>query len=111
MSNSIEAIKKQIELLKLEQENDREQHKEKISKSSIQERKQLGITWYPIIIKDSYYGYGDRLIIEIERPNDNYYPHQFQFGCTVSLFSNHSNYSPSENTLNGTVSLVRMNQL
>lgn len=111
MPNAIEEIKKQIHLLKIEQEDDRTQYRDKILKSSIQERKQLGVTWYPIVIKDSYYGYGERLILEVERPSGTYIPHQFQFGCTASLFSNNQNYSDQEQAITGVVSAVRMNQL
>ncbi len=107
MPSSIEEIKRQIQLLKIEQEEDRIQYRDKILKSSVQERKLLGVTWYPIVIKDSYYGYGERLILEIERPGNVYLPHQFQFGCTASLFSNHD----TEHAVTGVVSAVRMNQL
>jgi superfamily I DNA and/or RNA helicase len=109
MASSIESIKNQIELLKIEQEEERRQHSEKLLKLSLAERKSQGITWYPIIIKESYYGYGDRLILEIERPSDQHQPHSFQHGCTAALFSNHPNYQG--NSIQGVVSNVRYNQL
>lgn len=111
MTTAKDAIKLQKELLKIEQEDDKQQYKEKTLKYSIAERKLLGITWYPIVIKDSYYGYGERLIIEIEKPNAAYQSHQFQHGCTVSLFSNHQSYQNDDKNIRGVVNLVRMNQL
>ncbi len=100
-----------LDLLRIEQEEDRAQYRDKILGSSIQERKKSGTTWYPIVIRESYYGTGDRLILEIERPGDHFIPNHFQFGSVASLFSNHGNEGKDNPSISGVVSLVRRNNI
>jgi ATP-dependent RNA/DNA helicase IGHMBP2 len=99
-----EELKRLLELLKLEEEEDRRQYAERIEKVSLRERVEQGFTWYPIVIKDIYYGMGERLMMDIERPAKQYILHQFQHGCTASLFSNHENYRNEQ--IKGIVSAV-----
>jgi len=100
-----------FDLLRIEQEEDRVQYREKILGASIQERKKSGTTWYPIVIKESYYGTGERLILEIERPGEHFIPNLFQFGSVASLFSNHGNGGKDNPSISGVVSLVRRNNI
>ncbi len=111
MSDSIQELQNTLSLLKIEQEEDRAQYRDKALSASIQERKKQGITWYPIVIKESYYGVGDRLILEIERPGDLHVPNQFQFGSVASLFSNHQQEGKDNPSIHGVVSLVRRNNI
>ncbi|HYG40260.1 MAG TPA: AAA domain-containing protein [Cytophagales bacterium] len=97
------------DLLKIEEEEDKNQYNNKVLKYSLFERKQQGITWYPLIIRESYYGVGERLIVELERPSDKHIPHQFQTGRTAALFSNSER--GEKLAVNGVVSAVRDNQL
>jgi ATP-dependent RNA/DNA helicase IGHMBP2 len=97
------------EILKIEEEEDRAQYNNRILKYSLNERKQQGITWYPIRIRESYYGVGERLIVEIERPSDKEIPHQFQSGRIAALFSNSE--KGEKFSVNGVISAVRENQL
>jgi ATP-dependent RNA/DNA helicase IGHMBP2 len=97
------------DILKIEEEEDRAQYNDRILRYSINERKQQGVTWYPIIIRESYYGVGERLIVEIERPSDKNIPHQFQTGRLASLFSNSE--KGEKFAVNGVISAVRENNL
>ncbi len=106
-----EELQHTLALLQIEQEEDRNQYREKILGASIQERKKNGTTWYPIVIRESYYGTGERLILEIERPGDQYIPNLFQFGSVASLFSNYSNEGKDNPSISGVVSLVRRNNI
>ena len=106
-----EELQHTLELLKIEQEEDRAQYREKVLGASIQERKKTGSTWYPIVIKESYYGTGERLILEIERPSDQFIPNLFQFGSVASLFSNFANEGKDNPCISGVVSLVRRNNI
>ena len=108
---AIQSLQKTLELLKTEQEEDRNQYKEKILKSPLNERKKLGITWYPIVIKDHYYGVGERLILEVERPGNHALENNFQFGSIASLFSNFHNEGIENPSIAGVVSSVRQNLL
>ncbi|HVD97493.1 MAG TPA: AAA domain-containing protein [Cytophagaceae bacterium] len=104
-------LQRTIDLLKIEQDEDRNQYREKILGASIQERKKAGTTWYPIVIRESYYGTGERLILEIERPGDLSIPNLFQFGSVASLFSNYHNEGKENPSISGVVSLVRRNNI
>jgi ATP-dependent RNA/DNA helicase IGHMBP2 len=96
-------------LLKAEEEEDRLQYIEKTEKVPLQGRRLQGLCWYPLVIKESYYGTGDRLFLEIERPTDQDLPHQFSNGRSVSLFCRQEGHD--EPPLKGVVSAVRENQL
>lgn len=111
MMSPTEELQRTLDLLKIEQEEDRIQYREKILGASIQERKKSGTTWYPIVIRESYYGTGERLILEIERPGDQSIPNLFQFGSVASLFSNYSNEGKDNPSISGVVSLVRRNNI
>jgi len=106
-----EELQRTLELLQIEREEDRLQYSEKIAKASIQERKKAGITWYPIVIRESYYGMGERLVLEIERPGEHFIPNNFQFGSSAALFSNYGNEGKDNPSVTGTVSLVRRNNI
>jgi ATP-dependent RNA/DNA helicase IGHMBP2 len=111
MPEPIAELQKTLDLLRIEQEEDRLQYRDKILGASIQERKKTGVTWYPIVIKESYYGTGERLILEIERPSDTFIPNLFQFGSVASLFSNYNNEGRDNPAISGVVSLVRRNNI
>lgn len=109
--NSTDELERVLQLLQIEQEEDRQQYKEKVLKSSLSERKQQGVSWYPIVIKESYYGVGERLILEIERPTNTEVPNLFQTGRVASLFSNFHNEGIDNPSIAGVVSAVRPNGL
>lgn len=110
-SLSLFDLNKTLQLLKKEQEEDRNQYREKVLKNSLTERKNLGVSWYPIVIKEAYYGVGERLTLEIERPGNTDAPHMFQFGSMASLFSNYHNEGAENPSLTGIVTSVRSNNL
>jgi hypothetical protein len=109
MNSSREELEHLLSILSIEQEADREQYKEKVLKSSLAERKRLGVSWYPIVIKESFYGMGERLILEIERPTNKDIPHQFSTGKVASLFSNYHHEGSDNPSIAGVVMAGRMN--
>src|SRR6476661_1318225 len=94
---------KLMELLQIEKEEDRAISEEWLRSVSVQDRRAAGITWYPIAIRDTEVGRGDYLTVEIERPGFQDIIHQFRFGSSVSLFSQHD---ASIDRLEGVVSYV-----
>lgn len=90
------------ELLQIEHKDDAAQYKLQMERNSVHSRKEMGVTWFPIIIKNEELGAGDYLQVEIERPQTDI-PHQFRFGMPVELFSNHA---PETDHLKGTISYV-----
>lgn len=101
-------FKKQLDLLKLERETDRQSYQQMTTTSSVAERRGNGLTWYPIAIRGSEMSRGDYLTVEVERTTHQDIPHQLRFGASAMLFSNHD---PKEDHLEGTISYQGGNRL
>lgn len=94
------------ELLARERKADRLSYEAITKQSSAAERRQAGITWYPVAIRDTEIGRGDYLTIEIERTTHHDIVHQFRFGMPVALFSNHQ---PGSDRIEGVISYLNGN--
>lgn len=92
----------------IEKDEDKAIYLEKMGNTSLNQRREEGVTWYPLAIRDEYYGVGDRLIVEFERMGGRDSPHQFQTGKIAALFSN---AYPDEEKLSGVITSVRENTL
>lgn len=101
-------FKRLSQLLQIEKEEDRKQYGLLTSRMPIGERRENGLTWYPIAIKDTEIGRGDYLTVEVERTSYLDVIHQFRFGMTAALFSNHN---PKENRVEGTITHISGNKL
>ncbi|WP_347159252.1 AAA domain-containing protein [Pontibacter chitinilyticus] len=88
MSEILYELKQVQELLKIEQEEDRQQYRLKSQKSTIAERKAMGFCWYPVSITKEEIGFGSKVVLELERTKDRDQLHLFQSGKTAALFSN-----------------------
>jgi ATP-dependent RNA/DNA helicase IGHMBP2 len=76
-------------LLQLEKDEDRRSWEAMARSVPLNERRANGSTWFPIAIRETEAGYGDYLTIEVERTSNFDVIHQFRFGASVALFSNH----------------------
>lgn len=65
-------------------------------------RRELGLAWYPIAIRNTEPARGDYLSVEVERTTHKELSHQLRFGSSVALFSNHDN----ADRVNGTISYI-----
>jgi superfamily I DNA and/or RNA helicase len=101
-------FKRLRELLQIEKEEDRRSYKELTSTLSIADRREAGMTWYPVAIKDTELGRGDYLTVEMERTTNQDLLHQLRFGMTAALFSNHD---PKADRIEGTISYISGNRL
>lgn len=101
-------FKKLLNLLQIEQDEDRQAYLKLTETASTAERRTAGISWYPIAIKGTEIGRGDYLTIEVERPSHQDLSHQFRFGASAALFSNHD---PKTDRINGTVAYQGGNRL
>jgi superfamily I DNA and/or RNA helicase len=101
-------FKRLQELLKIEKEEDRRSYKELTAKLSLTDRRENGITWYPVAIKDTELGRGDYLTVEVERTTHQDLLHQFRFGMIAALFSNHD---AKEDRIEGIISHISGNRL
>jgi hypothetical protein len=87
-------------LLKTEQSEDKRQFNELTASASTAMRREAGITWYPVAIRDSELGRGDYLTVEVERTTHQDIAHQLRFGAEAALFSNHD---PAGHRVEGTI--------
>ncbi|MBO9572169.1 MAG: AAA family ATPase [Chitinophagaceae bacterium] len=100
---------KQLEqLLKTERQEDRATYQQIIERSSVNQRVNNGLSWYPIAIRDTEMTRGDYLSVEIDRTTNHEIPHQLRFGSSAALFSNHD---PKINRVEGVISHVSGNKL
>ncbi|MFT2009440.1 AAA domain-containing protein [Pontibacter sp. 13R65] len=103
----LQELKQVQELLKIEQEEDRQQFKAKSLKSSISERKAMGFCWYPVVISKEEIGFGNKVVLELERTSGRDQLHLFQTGKAAALFSNHG----ERTTLSGVIVGLRRNKV
>ncbi|KLT66836.1 AAA domain-containing protein [Pedobacter sp. BMA] len=103
-----EYFKKLQDLLNTEREEDLRSYAKLTENTSASDRRALGLSWYPIAIRNTEIGRGDYLTIELERPSHQEISHQFRFGSAVVLFSNHN---AREDRIEGTISNLAGNKM
>ena len=101
-------FKRLLELLKIEKEEDRRSYERLTKNLSIAERREAGMTWFPIAIKDTELGRGDYLAVEIERTTHQDIMHNLRFGMTAALYSNHD---AKADRVEGTITYISGNRL
>lgn len=107
-----EELNKVTKLLKLEQEEDLAQYKLKSTRSSIQERKKSGLCWYPVTITKTEIGFGNKIVVEIERTGSRDQLHLFQTGKSAAIFSNANNGQGHDSQqLTGVIMTLKRNKL
>ena len=98
----IEALKKILELLQIEKDEDHKQYLEQFERAGITQRRLNEVTWYPLRIVSEEVGAGDYIMLEVERTQGQDELHQFGNGKVVELFSN-ADERDKENKLSGTI--------
>ena len=93
-------FQKLLELLNIERAEDLRSYRELTSVTSLADRRISGLCWYPVAIRNTEFGRGDYLSVEVERTTHQDLVHQFRFGGSVALFSNHD---PHRDRIEGTV--------
>lgn len=101
-------IKNLIQLLKIEKEEDLLQYRLKMTDTSIHERRRQGVCWYPIIIENTRFNAGERLVISVRRPEKYKESHLFQSGKLVSFFSAEGE---EKNSVNGVINHAKNDQM
>jgi len=86
-TTAVERLKKLKHILKLERDEDYRLYRELFLRVNLDQRRQNGVTWYPVKINNEEIGHGELLHIEIERTTYIDKPHQFSSGKNVSLYS------------------------
>jgi superfamily I DNA and/or RNA helicase len=106
-----EELRRFIDLLVLEKEEDYKQYQVQFERCSIAERRGNGVTWYPLQIISEEIGPNDNLIIEVERTQGQNELHQFSNGKLIELFSNSTDNKSEIWSLPATVRQVWPNRL
>lgn len=101
---TIEALKKQLVLLKKEKQADYKFFEERMMNTSIPDREKNGVTWYPIRIVKDFISTGERITLEIIKQKNHDQRHSFQVGSVVGLFSGTED---KDKTLGGVVSYLK----
>ncbi|MCJ8210181.1 AAA domain-containing protein [Mucilaginibacter sp. RS28] len=83
-------FKNLLELLKIERNEDRQGYLKFTETTSVTDRRAAGTAWYPVAIRGTEPSRGDYLTIELERTTHQDISHQFRFGASAALFSNHN---------------------
>lgn len=96
------------QLLNLERQEDRALYQQIIERSSVNQRRDSGLSWYPVAIRDTEITRGDYLSVEIERTTNQEIPHQLRFGSSAALFSNHDS---KQHRVDGVISHLSGNKL
>jgi len=81
-----EYFKNLQDLLNIEREEDLQSYLKLTENTSATDRRALGLTWYPIAIRNTEIGRGDYLTVELERTTHQEFSHQFRFGSSAVLF-------------------------
>ena len=89
-----------LALLSIEREADRRSYQELAATTSVFQRRENGMSWFPIAIRGTEIGRADYLTVEIERTTHQDIPHQLRFGQSAALFSNHN---PKDHSISGTI--------
>ncbi|HLZ85630.1 MAG TPA: AAA domain-containing protein, partial [Puia sp.] len=95
-------------LLKTEQAEDRRSYQALAESTTVAQRREAGLAWFPIAIRDTELGRGDYLTVEVERTSHQDLPHQLRFGAPAALFSNHD---AGNDRVEGTISFQGGNRL
>lgn len=108
---SIESLQHSLALLREEKEEDLQQYREKILRTSLQDRKKSGLSWYPVLLKKTIYGAGEKIIAALERTAELDKPHVFQSGKLVNIFLPSTNTTGVEEQISAVVNNVKGNTM
>ncbi len=104
----MEYFKNLQQLLSIEKQADKQSFLSLTSSLSVTARRENGMTWFPVAIRDTEIGRGDYITVEVERTTHFDIIHQLRFGMTAALFSNHN---AKQDRLEGTVTHISANRL
>jgi len=96
------------DLLRTEQAEDRRLYQQLAASTTVAQRREAGLAWFPVAIRDTELGRGDYLTVEVERTSNTDLPHQLRFGAPAALFSNHD---AANDRVEGTISFQGGNRL
>ncbi len=95
-------------LLAIEQEGDKQAWLQTALSTTVAQRRNTGLAWYPIAIRNTELNRAEYLSVEVERTTHTDVVHQLRPGMPAMLFSNHD---PKNDFIEGTIVWVNGNRL
>jgi len=92
----------------MEKDEDYAQYQRKMLNTSVDERRQKGVTWYPVQLVNRFISTGERYTLELDRTSHLEQNHAFQVGAIASVFSGHGE---DADALSGVISYVRRDKM
>lgn len=108
MTEAQNTLSKLKELLRMEKDEDYAQYQRKMPNTSVDERRQKGVTWYPVQLVNRFISTGERYTLELDRTSHLEQNHAFQVGAIASVFSGHGE---DADALSGVISYVRRDKM
>lgn len=108
MTEAQNTLSKLKELLRMEKDEDYAQYQRKMLNTSVDERRQKGVTWYPVQLVNRFISTGERYTLELDRTSHLEQNHAFQVGAIASVFSGHGE---DADALSGVISYVRRDKM
>lgn len=99
-----DSLRKQLELLDIEREEDFKQYQEKMMLKSHKEREAEGVTWYPVRLTKDFISMGERVTLELEKPKNKDQRNSFQVGSIVGVFTGDQSV---EHSISGVISYLK----
>lgn len=96
-----------LSILEIEKKEDEQQHLALVKMTTLNDRKQSGITWAPLRIIETGYGMGDYPFMIVERTQMKGVPHFFSGGKMVEIL----NKENEEEVIKGTIHFVNHDQM
>lgn len=92
----------------MEKDEDYAQYQRKMLNTSVDERRQKGVTWYPVQLINRFISTGERYTLELDRTSHLEQNHAFQVGAIASVFSGHGE---DADAVSGVISYVRRDKM
>lgn len=107
-SEALSELEELLALVKIEKEEDLEQHRQFVQNLPLAERAEKGFCWYPVAVVRSGYSLGDRAFVVVEKGAKTK-EHKFRAGKTVSLFTQQAGARRPE--ISGVIHYVDKNKM
>ena len=108
-----EELDKVLALLKIEKKEDFERFRNEVLQLSLQEKKEKGLTWYPLQIKKQGFTFGDRVFVIVERTAQLNERHRFRAGTPVEIYTNSDDKfsANKDRRQSGVIQFLKRNQM
>lgn len=83
---SLVDLQKQMELLQMEYEFEKELYQQHTRQAGIYKRVQQGVCWFPVVVGASRYNSLNQLTVELSRAGEDETEHTFEYGRPVCFF-------------------------